>query len=85
MNVTELTSRKRVLVDKIKIISNVNQKNPIKYKLNKSGSDSFIKYIFPVFKFPNDKLVYLHAQVRICFPNQLAAGDSCQVSHSHAS
>jgi len=44
-----------------------------------SGSDPFIKYTMPAFKFPQSEVVYLHARVRICFPGRAfeAIGRAC--------
>ena len=46
-------------------------------ELVQSGTDSFIKYKYPVFKFPASDTVYLHARVRICFPDKLPIGQTC--------
>ena len=46
-------------------------------ELAPSGTDSFIKYRYPVFKFPQSDTVYLHARVRICFPDKLPIGQTC--------
>lgn len=36
-----------------------------------SGVTNFVKYKIPIFKFPSSSVVYLHAQVRICFQDKL--------------
>jgi len=50
-----------------------------------SGTTNFVKYTIPVFKFPATSVVYLHAQVRICFQDELAKlGQTCETVCTNA-